>query len=187
MNSVERRTAGMIGRGTETFTFEDQPYTRYKSITYPYETTPSSRKAIYKAHMKAHPVGEKAMEGITGSTDDDVKLKQWMMCWFGGMDDTPDIDENDVVQEAEYVPCEKRGICKFEGIGCCTVEVSHGVFLSKAELAVVRLCFLPDKLIADELGISTETVKNQNASSRKKIGLNSSKELVWWAAIKGII
>lgn len=187
MNSVERRTAGLIGGGTETFTFDNEPFTTYRSVTRPFETTPKCRINIYHRHMKRHPEGEEAMEGITRSKDDRVKVKQWMMCRFGGMDNTPDIDENNVIQEAEYVPCSKRGTCPFEGVGCVTVEVSAGVFLSKAELAVVRLCYLPDKLIADRLFISTETVKNHNANSRKKIGLASSKELVWWATVKGII
>lgn len=187
MNSVERRTAGMIGRGTETFALGEEPFTTYRAVTYPFSTTPKSRIVLYSEHMQSNPRGEKAMELITGSKDIVAKTRQWMLCRFGGLDDTADINENNKIQEAEYVPCSKRGICPFEGEGCCTIEVTHGVFLGKAELAVVRLCFLPDKLIADQLFISTETVKNHMTNSRKKIGLKSGKELVRWATIKGII
>lgn len=187
MNSSQRIPGGLIGKGTETFALNNEPYTIYGGQTYPFDSTPKSRIVLYKEHMKRNPKGEKAMESITNSKDLMVKTKQWMLCRFGGMDNTPDIDENNQIQEAEYVPCSKRGSCKFEGIGCCTVEVSKGIFLSKAELAVVKLSFLPDKLIAASLFISTETVKNHITNSRKKIGLNSSKELVHWATIKGII
>lgn len=187
MNSVERRIAGVMKGGTETFTFQNEPYTNYQGRTYSYDTTPKSRIRIYTSHMKANPKGERAMEAIVKSDNDKAKVRQWMMCRFGGMDDTPDIDANGVIQEAEYVPCPKRGVCPFEGTGCVTVEVNQGVFLSKAELAVVRLSRLPDKLIADSLHISTETVKNHITNSRKKIGLESKLELVHWATIKGII
>ncbi len=188
MNLITRLPAGLYCGGTETVTINDEPRTTFKGTPYSFNDTPKCRIALYSAHMKRNPIGEKAMEGITGSKDDKVKVKQWMMCRFGGLDDTPDIDENDNIQEAEYVPCAKRGgLCAYEGKGCCTIEVSPGVFLSKAELSVVRLSYLPDKLIADQLFISTETVKNHITNSRKKIGLGSSKELVRWASIKGII
>lgn len=188
MNVMQRIPAGLIGKGTETFAIGNEPYTIYNGHPYLFDQTPRSRIELYKNHMKANPQGEKVMESITRSKDDYVKVKQWMLCRFGGIDDTPDINEFDQIQEAEYVPCPKRGgLCPFEGKGCCTVEVSKGLFLSKAELAVIRLINLPDKLIASELFISTETVKNHITNSRKKIGLKSSKELVHWATIKGII
>lgn len=187
MNSVQRRTAGMIGKGTETFAIGNEPFTIYEMKIYPFESTPKSRIALYKEHMHNNPKGELAMEGLTGSKDPLAKTKQWMVCRFGGMDNTPDIDENNVIQEAEYVPCAKRGSCPFEGIGCCTIEVSKGVFLSKAELAVVRLINLPDKNIADELFICTETVKTHIQNIRKKINRPSKIEVAIWATIKGII
>lgn len=188
MNLITRLPAGLYSKGTETVTINNEPRTTFRGMPYSFKDTPRCRIDLYKAHMKQHPVGEKAMEDITRSKDDEVKVKQWMMCRFGGFDNTPDIDENDNIQEAEYVPCPKRGgLCAYEGKGCCTVEVAKGVFLSKAELSVVRFSYLPDKLIADQLFISTETVKNHLTNSRNKIGLGSTKELVWWASIKGII
>lgn len=187
MNLLERIPGGLIGKATETFAVNDEPYTIYGGKIYQFDTTPKSRIELYKDHMKENQKGEKAMEAITGSKDDFVKTKQWMLCRFGGMDNTPDIDEYNVIQEAEYVPCPKRGSCPFEGIGCCTVEVSRGVFLSKAELAVIRLVNLPDKNIADTLFISTETVKNHIQNIRKKINAPSKIEVAIWAVIKGII
>lgn len=187
MNIMQRIPAGLIGKGTETFAIGNEPYTIYNGHPYLFDQTPRSRIDLYKNHMKSNPQGEKAMEEITGSKDDKVKVKQWMLCRFGGIDDTPDINEFDQIQEAEYVPCSKRGLCPYEGKGCCTIEVHKGEYLSKAELAVVKLSFLPDKLIADSLYISTQTVKNHITNSRKKVGLKSKLELVHWATIKGII
>lgn len=187
MPSAIRIPSGLIGKGTESFTLNQEPYTIFGGQTYCFPTTPSCRVSLYADHMRANPKGERAMEKMTGSKDLMVKTKQWMMCRFGGMDNTPDIDENNNIQAAEYVPCSKRGTCPFEGEGCSTIEVAEGVFLSKAELAVVRLCNHPEKIIADILFISTETVKNHIANSKKKAGIPSSKELVHWATINGII
>ena len=188
MTVVERIPAGLFGKGTETFAINNEPYTAFNGRINPFETTHRSRIEIYKNHMKANPVGEKAMEELTGSSDDEVKVKQWMLCRFGGMDDTPDIDDNNAIQEAEYVPCPKRGgMCEHEGKGCCTVEVNTGVFLSRAELAVTRLVANPYKIIADELFISIDTVKTHIQNIRKKTNTHSIVELVYWASIKGII
>lgn len=187
MQTLLRIPSGLIGEGTETFALNQEPYTIFGGMTYTYSTTPRCRIILYNNNMKANPSGEKAMEAITGSTDDEVKVKQWMMCRFGGIDDTPDIDENNQIQEAEYVPCSKRGTCEFEGVGCCTIEVSKGLFLSKAEMAVMRLILLPDKLIADELYLSTETIKTHIQNIRRKTNKDSKLELAVWATIKGII
>lgn len=187
MNLPQRMPGGLIGKGTETFAVGSEPYTIFGGITYPFDTTPKSRINIYVNHMRSNPKGERVMEEMTGSYNDTTKVKQWMLCRFGGMDNTPDIDENNRIQEAEYVPCSKRGVCPFEGKGCCTVEVSKNIFLSKAEMAVIRLIRLSDKMIANELFISNETVKTHIQNIRKKISAPSKLDVVYWAAIKGII
>lgn len=187
MDLLNRLPGGLIGKATETVRIQDQPFTFFGGKMYCFDTTPECRISIYSDHMRANRKGEKAMEVMTGSMDLFVKTKQWMLCRFGGLDDTPDIDENNRVQEAEYVPCEKRGSCPFEGIGCCTVEVSPGLFLSKAELAVTRLVRLGDKMIADTLFISTETVKTHIQNIRRKTKTESKLDLVHWATVKGII
>lgn len=187
MNLVQRIPGGLISKATETFSIDNEPYTTFNRQIYSFEETPSCRIDIYMDHMKANQKGEKVMEEITGSNDDMVKVKQWMLCRFGGMDDTPDIDEFNRIQEAEYVPCSKRGMCPFEGKGCCTVEVSKDVFLSKAELAVTKLIEDQDKIIADKLCISTQTVKTHIQNIRKKLNKNSRTGVAVWAVVKGII
>jgi len=187
MTVIERLPAGLFGKGTESFNIENEPYTSFRGTVTDFENTPECRIELYTSHMKSDPRGEKAMEKMTGSKNDRVKVRQWMMCRFGGLDNTPDIDGDDRIQEAEYVPCSKRGTCPFEGAGCCTVEVYKGVFLSKAELAVARLLLDQDKIIADRLHISPETVKTHMINIRRKTGSLSRAQLVHWATNKGII
>lgn len=187
MKIQDRLPAGLFGKGTETFTIDNEPYTSFGGRVHSFEDTPECRIEIYKAHMKADPKGERVMEVMTNSKDDEVKVKQWMMCRFGGMDNTPDIDKNNKIQEAEYVPCPKRGSCKFEGFGCTTVETSKGAFLSRSELAVTRRIVKQDKLIAKHLYVSTETIKTHIQNIRRKTNCRTKLELVYWATVKGII
>lgn len=59
--------------------------------------------------------------------------------------------------------------------------------LSKSELAVVKLIYLPNKVIADILFISVETVKTHIQNIRKKIQCPSKLDVALWAVKNGLI
>lgn len=186
MKSLSRIPSGLIGKGTETVRINDEPYTIFKGKIHCFPTTPECRISLYRDHMQQHPEGERAMEKITGSKDILVKTKQWMLCRFGGMDDTPDISEQNIIQEAEYVPCPKRDTCPYKGIGCKKNVSINGVTLSKSELAVLKFIRLHDKEIADALFLSTETIKTHIQNILRRLDCSRS-DLIHWATIKGII
>jgi len=181
---------GLLGQETEVISINNEPITFTLGRFFRYEFLPEFTKKKFMDHMKSHPSGEKAMERITGSKNDEVKLKQWMHCRFGGSDHTADVDSYGNVQDDEYVPCNKRqtlgGCCSEEGEGCNTILLPDGYKLTKAELRIVQNSFLDEKEIADKLFLSIETVRTHSKNIRKKTGLRSMKEIAIWAVSKGV-
>ncbi len=111
-------------------------------------------------------------------------LKQYVQCNFGGYDGEPDVDENGSLQICEYHNCGSRGHCRYEGKVCRSLTVAHGI-LTKAELQILSLAHQPNKLIADRLFVSIETVNSHLKSLTRKTGY-SRPGLVQFAIIKGI-
>lgn len=77
-------------------------------------------------------------------------------------------------------------------------EIIHAVTIAKSpeedlftarELEIIRLCAqgLSVKMIADELNIGTRTVENHKNNIFKKMGFNSTGELIYFAFEKGIV
>lgn len=77
-------------------------------------------------------------------------------------------------------------------------EIIHAVTTAKSpeeelftarELEIIRLCTQGHsvKIIADELNISTRTVENHKNNIFKKMGFNSTGELIYFAFEKGIV
>jgi DNA-binding NarL/FixJ family response regulator len=68
-----------------------------------------------------------------------------------------------------------------------TVEVSSD--FTEQEKRIIELCHqgLPGKLVADRLGISTRTVDKHKNNIFRKLGINSTLEMVSYAVKNGII
>ncbi|GAB1462207.1 helix-turn-helix transcriptional regulator [Pedobacter sp.] len=102
------------------------------------------------------------------------QLAQCARCMFSNLDGTPDIDENGDLSP-EVVECDKRGKCKFEGIGCLPLPKNK---LSPAQQRVAELCTLPSKIIAEKLYISHFTVKRHLQDVKRITGARNIAELV---------
>ncbi|MBB2148839.1 response regulator transcription factor [Pedobacter gandavensis] len=112
--------------------------------------------------------------------------KQYTYCKYGGLDTSPDIDVDGNMGHSEFFDCGRRGKCKSEGKLCCVMKVKHGV-LTKTEIEIVRRVVLPDKLIAQELEISSTTVLTHWQNIRRKTGFRTKIELAVFATKKGMI
>ncbi len=111
---------------------------------------------------------------------------RYIACRFGGLDDEPDIDVDGNVHPSEYVPCKLRGECRFEGKLCQSLKVANGI-ISKRELDILRLIEEDNKVIADRLCVSTETVNSHIINIREKVRVRNKAQLSVWASKKGII
>lgn len=96
---------------------------------------------------------------------------------YGGLDQEADIDAKGNFNHSEY----------FEGSVRKSLPVGEGQHLTKSEIAVLKLAHLPDKLIADQLCNSIETILSHWQNMRNKTGLTGKVELAIWATKKGII
>lgn len=181
-----RIPAGLMDKGTELFSWNGMAWGLHGGTKLPFVKLPRERRKVIHHKMKSQPIVEKAMEVLVG-TCEKKKLERFSMCQYGAINDQADIDEFGNASAPEYVPCDKRGNCPVEGIGCANILVSEGIFLTKCETAVFIRVKLPDKLIAYELKISTYTVKEHFKSIRVKSGLLNKIEMSAYATQRGII
>ncbi len=103
------------------------------------------------------------------------EMESFVFDHFGGLDHEADIDEKGKVSCTEYMESHDR------------VELSNGQAITHSELRVLKLALLPDKIIADQLFISTTTVLTHWQNMRHKTGLGGKVELAVLATKKGII
>lgn len=101
---------------------------------------------------------------------------RFIRCNFGRIDNVNDIDRNGRLN-TEHVDCPLRGVCHLEGIVChpeldtnlgrCTHEVLGLVFQGYS-----------DAEIAEKLGKSPETVRNQKIRGYYKLGVNNKADFI---------
>jgi len=180
-----RLIAGLVDKAVEFFVHKNEVYCVHDGRTYSFETIPSWIIEVVEADMLKHPEALKALAQWE-NLDSDDHIRQYIICRFGGIDDEPDIDIEGIVHEAEYFDCGLRGTCRHEGKLCTAFKVANG-YLTKMELAVLKLISLADKAIADKLCISTDTVITHQQNIRTKTGLKTKVELAIFAQKKGII
>jgi len=94
---------------------------------------------------------------------------------WGGLDNVPDICENGVPSEPEYVP----------GINCAYYD--DGTKISETLLRVLQNIKLKDKAIAEKIHLSPFTVYKHIQALLKNTGCSERYELIQWATKKGII
>jgi DNA-binding NarL/FixJ family response regulator len=141
---------------------------------------------IILADMEAHP---KAIECLVDA--DIIKLQdqiaQYIKCRYSALDNDPDI-KNGKMQASEYVDCNLRGSCPYEGRLCDLLKAANGT-LTHREIEVLKLIpeGLLDKEIADKLGISPLTVTVYMKNLREKTGYKNKAELVRFAYEKNLI
>lgn len=104
-----------------------------------------------------------------------VEMEEYVFEHFGGLDHEPDLDESGKASCTEYMESHDR------------LELSNGQAITHSELRVLKLALLPDKIIADQLFISTTTVLTHWQNMRHKTGLGGKVELAVLATKKGII
>src|SRR5690606_14910480 len=113
------------------------------------------------------------------------RIYRYILCSFGGLDKTPDINVNGEVHHSEYYECGLRGTCKFEGKLCWSIKVANG-FLTRSEIEILKYIRLADKQIADVLNKSPETILSHMQNIRAKTGEADKVNLAIFAIEKGI-
>lgn len=176
----------MIDKGVEFMKDENGAlYCSHNWNIHQWPKFPPYVKGIIEKEMLKDPIALDELAKMDGLTPDMYEYK-FTCCRFGGIDDVSDVDADGNVHQSEYVPCVLRGECKAEGKLCLSLKVVNGI-LTKREMEVLKWIRLEDKLIADKLNISPETVTSHMISLRNKTGLENKPQLAVFASKKGII
>lgn len=131
-----------------------------------FEETPPEVLTPYQEELDKKPDVHKALVRM-GYSEQLPKLRQYMICLYGGDDNQPDICSDC----STYSHCGQRGICPVEGTeGLCSLPVLEGRKLSPVEVEVSQ--FLADemsvKMIAGIRKRSVHTVTRQVRNLRRK-------------------
>lgn len=177
--------AGLVDNGVEFFVHNNEVKCLHQERVYIFKLFPGWIIEIIEEDMMKYPEALKALADWKIFHRDDM-IRQYIYCRFGGFDSDPDIDTHGKINHTEYFDCGQRGICPYEGKLCCTIKVSNGN-LTKQEVEVLKLVQLPDKLIADKLNISIETVSSHWQNIRTKTDKKSKIELAVFAQYKNLI
>lgn len=176
----------LTGKGSELFVCDDQAFVIHNRVTMDLKDAPEKVTDALLKFIKSDPAREKAYKAMAGE-DVNAQMAQCVKCMFANLDGFPDIDENGMINNTEFVPCSKRGGgCKFEGVGCNKLSVS-GNEITKSEMRVLEVCQLDEKEIAEKLFLSPATVKRHSQNIRIKTGIPSGKKLALWASSIGVI
>ena len=119
------------------------------------------------------------------------KLRQYIICLYGGNDDTIDIDLTSGIKTPDYCHCGKRGAsCPGEGFeGLCSSSTINSKRLSRSEVRVLELTAkdLNANEIADSLFKSIHTIRTQTREILRKLEVHSIGTAIAKAAKSGII
>lgn len=176
--------SALVSNCVEFFFHKNEVYCLHNGVRYNYEKIPAWIIEIIEKDMVSNPEAIKALATWENLTIENY-IRQYITCRFGGNDDLVDIEEDGTINYTEFFECGLRGQCNYEGKLCTSIRVANG-HISKTEISVLKLINLPDKLIADKLNISQETVVTHQQNIRNKTGCRSKVELAIFAQKKGI-
>ena len=152
-----------------------------------FDEWPAKVKLKIQAKLEEDNAAQVALD-ILGITDEQQRIKKFAYCRNGGFDNRADFSK-DGDHHAEYFECPLRAVCdaKVQKMLCHCFPAPNGV-LSEREIEIVKLICadLPDKLIADKLGIAFDTAKNHRRNIEQKIGAYSKSGVVRFAYENGI-
>lgn len=142
---------------------------------------------LMREDLEKYPKAIMAMEELN-ITDPIGQLKRWALCRFGNFDNRADITEDGVIIH-EYVNCSSRGRCKYEGILCMQKYPAEYGNLTPREIEVIKMVIqdLPDKIIADRLGISVHTMAVHRTNIERKIGCSTKVGITAFAYQNNLI
>jgi len=177
--------AGMIDKGAEFFSVKSRLYCVHNFKIHTWPDLPQKVLEWVENDMLNQPDALWSLSSWENLIREDWTYR-YILCRFGGLDDKPDFTDKGEVNHTEYVECELRGTCKYEGKLCCSIKVTNGI-LTKSEIEVLKIVKQPDKIIASELNISPDTVSTHLQNIRIKTGLKNKAELSIFAYQKGLI
>jgi DNA-binding CsgD family transcriptional regulator len=113
-----------------------------------------------------------------GLEDVMARRVQFLKCNCGRFDFTPDLQHGADQLQLEFVACEFRGHCAFEGMLCQPVTI-NGIKVTMAELRIISFIRKGyyDKEICAQLTIAPDTLRSHKKSIQRKLGADRKTEI----------
>lgn len=171
--------AGLVDQNVELFVINDKIHALCKGTVIPFEDLPESVKNYFLQDMLTDFPAMIAIKKM-GIIETKEMLQQYLKCNYGGFDKVPDLvvrDKSDA--NKEYWDCGCKGNCNYEGLICKLPSGPKGQ-LTKREMQVVN-CLQQGKAIkeiAETLGTSFNTVRNQLANVKHKLDVQKDNEII---------
>ena len=179
--------AGIMDMDIEFFSMNGEVYFIQDGSTHDFKDLSIEAAHYLRIDLEEHPKALEAIEQL-GITDPINQLKQYVMCRFGDFDNRADLTPEGVTIK-EYVNCASRGSCKYEGILCQHIFPTDNGHLTPREIEVIKLIIqdLPDKIIADRLDISINTMAVHRRNIENKIGCHTKVGITAFAYENNLI
>lgn len=170
--------AGIVDRDFEFFQHKGELMVLHNGTMKSFDRLPAKLKFHLQGMLDDNPDANLALDCM-GIQEPFERLRQFILCRFGSFDLVADVTEGGHMHP-EFTKCDKRGRCFYEGILCLPIAKTK---LSSRELQVIHLLTedLPYKLIADRMGITTNTVRTHMQNIQAKIGVHSHRAILQWA------
>lgn len=167
----------------EFFMYKDEVHTLYKGVVYDWINTPICCKDQLQEIVDSDSRLQASF--IEMQISGDEALRMLARCRFGAFSQQADLADGQNCPE--HFDCGDRGRCRYEGRICNNIMAENGV-ISQREIQIIKLICadLSDKLIADALGISVNTVITHLVHIREKTCQSTRSGVVAWAARRGI-
>lgn len=145
------------------------------------ELAPIKRALIFEKLLS----DDKAMEDLKELNQNEA-IEQFAFCVYGAADHEPDFDAEGNLQEADNFICSDNCKCLKWESKKITVD---GKKLTPRQIEIVQLLAsdLPDKAIADELGITESTLNTHKSQLFEKFNVASKPGLIKKAIEQKII
>lgn len=170
--------------GCEYFVVNSEGYFMINGEKLSYENAPRQIKALFYAEYVRDLQEVPERGAILKSIASGEEYETWMLCNFGGFNNTPDLDLLTGKISREFWDCGMKNTCIGYGIIC-----RNQFNLTRTEYSIMKHYTdgLPDKLVSSELKISTNTLRNHNYSIFRKFGVSSKLEVIKKAENEGVI
>ena len=180
--------AGLLDQNIEFFVCGNlNAYKTKNGQVVPFEDFGEPVYRLIEHKIAEHPEKGESLT-LMGITERLPRIKQAIVCMYGGFDNSPDIKDGEL-QTAEYWPCPNRGTCAYEGKLCDSLRTDTGDHLTRRQIEILKLIAhgYQDKEIADILEISIGTVTTHNREIRNRTGLARKADLTRFAIKKQLI
>lgn len=166
---------GMLDDSVEFFNSSNGLKVMTNGSVIDFSEMPVKLHQLVKRIYDNHPEADEVLKGWF-PTQPAKRLETFVKCRFGGLDFTPDI-QNNVVQDGEYWDCPLRGSCKGEGKICKPISYNQQT-LSTTEINMLRL-LSTDKTniaISDDLNLPLGTFHKIKQILYQKLNIRTRPE-----------